>query len=122
MKNFTVFLTVIALCMMLTACGEQDKENNIAGNGENAVQDVTDGVGDAAQDITEGVGDAAQDVTDGVGDAVQDMTDPVTPDKDHAEDGVIDDNGIEDGVIVGDDSKIGTDVENGEIGTRKKAA
>lgn len=111
MKRLTVFLTVLALCLALTACGEQDKGNNIIDDAGNAVQDVTDGIGDAAQDVT-----------DGVGDAVQDMTDPVTPDKDYAEDGVIDDNGIEDGVISGDDTENGTDIENSEIGTRKKAA
>ncbi len=101
MKRIIIALTIAALVLGFSACNEKtDKpENKPDTIPENVTPDSTEP-------------DTLPSNTPSIEEPIEDMEDMIDPDKnDYAEDGIIDDDGVENGVISEEDGA-GNDTEN----------
>ena len=94
MKRLLLLLISLVLVMSVSLCGcRSDTNGNSVGNDvENAADSVVDGIENGAEDVKDGV---------------QDIIDP--DGNNYADDGVIDDNGVDNGVIKDENNNNGAD-------------
>ena len=103
MKKLIYMILALVLALSLVSCGRETAEG-VKNDVNDGIEDVKEGADEVKDDLDNAgnnIKDAVEDGADKVKDGAEDLKDDVTDKKDgdYAEDGIIDDEKVKNGVI-----------------------